>query len=188
MRTHDYGATAGSRSTMVVALAAVVAALLAVGTALFVFGLANEAVPGTSAGAADTAVTDTGAGGEVATLAFPGRPAPPGDEGGATDPGYGEPDPPADPPPSGTALRTMDDLKASGWTCTWSPISGGIYICSKKGEKDFYCSSPSACEQLLKGTRPEHAIDLSGGVNAPVTPGKKNGDVAGGLGTVYNTP
>ena len=62
-------------------------------------------------------------------------------------------DPPSDNPGSAddgtTSTRTMDDLKKSGWTCTWVPSSGGYWECTKPGEKPYTCSSPQYCEQLL---------------------------------------
>ena len=61
---------------MVVALTAVVAAVLAIGTALFVFDLPPGPVPGTSTGAADTITDDPDEGGQLAAPAFADHPAP----------------------------------------------------------------------------------------------------------------
>ncbi|WP_250556526.1 hypothetical protein [Pseudonocardia lacus] len=188
MRIDDTGTDAGPRKTMVVALAAALAALLAAGAALFVFGLGTQAVPGTGTSTAASTADDPDEGGEVAMLAFPNRPAPPGfdDDGGATDGGYNEPEPPAELPPD-TSARTLNDLKNDGWTCTKQALSGGTWVCTKPGQKDFYCSSESSCDQLLRG-RHGNEIDLSGSSNAPVTHGPTGGGgVTTGSGT-HATP
>jgi hypothetical protein len=65
--------------------------------------------------------------------------------------------------PAGTnSARTKADLEADGWKCTWSPNSGGFWTCTKPGEKDFTCSSPQDCQQMIVSRQKLPRADTTG--------------------------